>query len=97
MIYRALTDICSQHIDTHHHFFVTTSNTYIYLPRLLNFTNHLDESNTLWIGKFFFFEKQGSQIDWSIAFSLAVCTLICWSCSKFLKFGFTKFAVAISF
>ncbi|XP_076813298.1 chondroitin sulfate synthase 1-like isoform X2 [Clavelina lepadiformis] len=51
MLYQALGDLCSQHIDTHQHFFIANSNSYINLPRLLNFTNHLDEMKLLWIGK----------------------------------------------
>ena len=50
-LYQVLDDICSQHIDTHHHFFIANSNTYVHLPRLLNFTNHVDETFLVWLGK----------------------------------------------
>jgi len=51
MFYHILNDICNQHIDTHHHFFLVGSNTYVHLPRLLNFTNHLDDSASSFLGE----------------------------------------------
>nr|XP_009861406.1 chondroitin sulfate synthase 3-like [Ciona intestinalis] len=50
MIYQTLEDICSQHIDAYHHFFVVGGNTYVSLDKLLNFTKRLDDSSVLWIG-----------------------------------------------
>lgn len=50
MMYQVLKDICSQHIDTHHFYFVANADTYVSLPDLFNFTMHLNESESLWIG-----------------------------------------------
>nr|CAB3230945.1 chondroitin sulfate synthase 3-like [Phallusia mammillata] len=50
MLYEVINNLCSEHIDTHHHFFIVNSNTYVRLPFLLNFTKRLDDSHTLWIG-----------------------------------------------
>ena len=52
MIYQVLNDLCSQHIDTHHHFFVADSSTYVHLPKLLSFANNLYDSDSKWLGKY---------------------------------------------
>lgn len=50
-MYQMISDMCSQHVDTHHHFFFVNSKSYVNIPKLLDIAHHLDDSETLLFGK----------------------------------------------
>jgi len=50
-LYEVINNLCSEHLDTHHHFFIASSNTYVRLDLLLGLANRLGDSTSLWLGK----------------------------------------------